>query len=193
VIGLILSLFVGVGLLAILVLLARRGNPRVEGSAQQLVEARQTLDMVQLGLLPRDIVERIFATQDLEYVTRVAPAEVQRAFLRERKRIAIAWVERLRSSFVKLMRLHRAQARVYPQLSLRKEIGLGINFVALLATCGALQVAFRLRGPYAAPRMLETATAAAARVCLISEESLAFLKTEPLRPLEDRARGSEAV
>jgi hypothetical protein len=193
VIALILSLLVGGGLLGILILLARRHNPPVEGSAQKLVEARQTLDMVQLGLLPRDLVERIFATRDLEYVTRVAPPEIQRAFLRERKRIAIAWVERLRSSFVKLMRLHRTQARVYPHLSLRKEIGLGLNFVAILGTCTALQVVFRVRGPYAAPRMLETATAAAARVCMISEESLAFLKTETLRPLDDPARGSEAV
>ncbi len=192
-IALILSLLVGGGLLGILVLLARRANPPVEGSAQNLVEARQTLDMVQLGLLPRDLVERIFATRDLEYVTRVAPPGVQRAFLRERKRIAIAWVGRLRSSFVRLMRLHRTQARVYPHLSLRKEIALGLNFVALLATCSVLQIVFRLRGPYAAPRMLETATAAAARVCMISEESLAFLKTEPLRPLDDPARGSEAV
>ena len=192
-IALILSVLVGLALLGVLFFLARRGNPPVEGSAQKLVEARQTLDMVQLGLLPRDLVERIFATEDWEYVKRVARPEIQRAFLRERKRIAIAWVERVQSAFVKLMRLHRTQARVYPHLSLRKEIGLGLNFVALLATCRALQVVFLLRGPYAAPRMLETATAAAARVCVISEESLAFLKAEPLEPLDDSAHGSAAV
>jgi hypothetical protein len=193
VIALIVSVLIGVGLLAALYFLARRGNPPVEGSAQKLVEARQTLDMVQFGLLPRDLVERIFAAQDLEYVKRAAPPEIQRAFLRERKRIAIAWVGRLRTAFARLMRLHRTQARVYPHLSLQKEIGLALNFVALLAICRALQVVFLLRGPYAAPRMLGTATAAAARVCMISEESLAFLKAEPLEPLDDSAHGSAAV
>ncbi len=72
-IQLILSLLVGLVLAVSLYFFARRAKPSAEGSAQQFREARQTLDSLQFGLLPNDLVERIFAREDLEYVLSAAP------------------------------------------------------------------------------------------------------------------------
>jgi hypothetical protein len=184
-IELILSLLVAVVLLLTLYFFARRSKPSAEGSAQQLREARQTLDSLQVGLLPNDLVRRIFAKEDLEYVLSAAPADVRSLFLSDRKHIALAWVRRVRSAVLDLMRFHRGYARLYARLSLSTEMLLALNFVSLLTVCRLLQIAVHLRGPYAAPGMVRTVATAAGRVCSISESSLVFLKVNQIDPLKN--------
>jgi hypothetical protein len=179
------SLVVGFALLIILYFFARGGKASAEGSAQQLREARQTLDSLQFGLLPDDLVHRIFATDDLQYVRRAAPPQVQSLFLSERKDISLAWVRRIRGAIVDLMRFHRGHARLYAQLSLLMELLLALNFARLLMVCRFLEIALYLRGPYAAPGMVRTVAAAAGRVCTISEKSLVFLKTSQIDRLKN--------
>ena|ERR1700679_1672593 len=181
-IQLIISLFVGLALVASLYFFARRSKPSAEGSAQQLREARQTLDSLQFGLLPKDLVERIFAREDLEYVLSAAPPDVQSLFLTDRKNIARAWVRRVRGAVLDLMRFHRGHARLHARLSFSTESRLALNFAGLLAACRLLQIALYLRGPYAAPGMVRTAAAAAGRVCSISENSLGFLNVQGIDP-----------
>jgi hypothetical protein len=75
VIQLILFLLVAAMLFFSLYLLARRSS-HAEGSAQDLLEARQALNALQNGLLPQEILGRIFAKEDLDYIT----SETPRAF-----------------------------------------------------------------------------------------------------------------
>lgn len=191
-IQLVLSLLVGLALAVSLYFFARRSKPSAEGSAQQLREARQTLDSLQFGLLPNDLVERIFAREDLEYVLSAARPEVQSLFLADRKNIALAWVGRVHSAVLNLMRFHRGHARLHARLSFSTEIRLALNFAGLLTACRLLQITFYLRGPYAAPGMVRTAAAAAGRVCSISEDSLAFLNVKRVDPLESGEAGHRA-
>jgi hypothetical protein len=191
-IQLVLSLLVGLALAVSLYFFARRSKPSAEGSAQQLREARQTLDSLQFGLLPNDLVERIFARADLEYVLSAARPEVQSLFLADRKNIALAWVGRVRSAVLNLMRFHRGHARLHARLSFSTEIRLALNFAGLLTACRLLQITFYLRGPYAAPGMVRTAAAAAGRVCSISEDSLAFLNVKRVDPLKNGEAGHRA-
>ena len=179
------SLLVGFALLIILYFFVRGGKVSAEGSAQQLREARQTLNSLQFGLLPNDLVQRIFATDDLEYVRRAAPPQVQSLFLSERKDISLAWVRRVREAILSLMRFHRGHARLYAQLSLSTELLLAINFGRLLMVCRLLEIALFVRGPYAAPGMVRTVAATAGTVCTISEKSLVFLKVNQIDPLEN--------
>src|ERR1700722_14235894 len=109
-IQLIVSMLVGVALLAVLYLFVRRSKPSAEGSAQQLREARQTLDSLQFGLLPNDLVHRIFAKEDLEYILSNAPTDVQSLFLSERKDIALGWVRRVRGGIFGVMWFYRGDA-----------------------------------------------------------------------------------
>jgi hypothetical protein len=179
------SLLVGFALLIILYFFVRGGKVSAEGSAQQLREARQTLDSLQFGLLPGDLVHRIFATDDLEYVRQAAPPRIQALFLAERKDLSLAWVRRVRKAIVELIRFHRGHARLYSQLSLSTEVLLAVNFARLLMVCRLLEIALYLRGPYAAPGMVRTVATAAGRVCTISEKSLVFLNTSEINRLKN--------
>ncbi len=185
-IQLILFLFVGALLFSSIFFLARR-NPRTEGSSKVLVEARQALSSLQVGLLPADLVGRIFAKEDFDYVRSNSPEHVQEMFDRERKRIALAWVDEVRSQTLRLKRFHLGAARFYAKLSFRTEMALAFEFTSLLIACRALQAFVYVRGPYAAPRMVEATAAAASRLCDVSEKALSFLTPGPTGAFVDRS------
>ena len=188
-IQLILFLFVGALLFSSIFFLSRR-NPRTEGSSKVLVEARQALNSLQSGLLPPELVGRIFAREDFEYVANHTPKHVQEMFRKERKRIALAWVDQVRSEVVSLRCFHLGAARFYAKLKFKTEMTLAFDFAALLLTCRALRAFLYMRGPYAAPRMVQTTAAAAARLCDVSEKALAFLTPSPLSTFADRSAGT---
>jgi hypothetical protein len=171
--GLILSILIAVGLLLTLFLLARRrGTTTAVGSGQVVTEARCALQRLQTGLLPQAFVSRLFDRGDLEYIQANAPREVQERFLAERKRIAISWVGRVREEILELKRFHLGQARLHAKMGLRSEIGLMFDFWSLLATCRVLETTLRLRGPYAAPGIVQGTMTAAQRLCATSEKAL---------------------
>ncbi len=181
----VFSLLIAIALLLILYFFARGGKVSAEGSAQQLRQAKQTLDSLQFGLLPNDLVHRIFAREDLEYVRQAAPSQIQSLFLSERKHISLAWVRRVRKAILDLLRFHRGHARLYAQLSLSTELLLALNFARLLMVCRLLEIALYVRGPYAAPGMVRTVAATAGTVCAISEKSLVFLRVNQIDPLKN--------
>ncbi|HEY4878386.1 MAG TPA: hypothetical protein VIH97_04630 [Candidatus Acidoferrales bacterium] len=192
-IALILYLGVGLGLFVLLYFLARRSHAPVEGSAHQFVEARSSLQTLEQGLLPRDMIARIFDRQDLQYVTTKVPAEIRGLFLAERKRISLSWVRRVRQEVVNLMHFHRAHSRFYVQLSLPTEIRLAFDFAGLLLACRLLEAIFYLRGPYAAPRMVNLTASAAMRLCVESEKSLAFLNAANIDQFRNKTTPGGAV
>ncbi|MBZ5500987.1 MAG: hypothetical protein LAN59_01950 [Acidobacteriia bacterium] len=173
-IQLIFFLLLGALLLASLFFLARR-RPRIEGGAQAMVEARQALSALQSGLLPRELVERIFAREDLEYVASHAPPPVHKLFLDERKQVALSWARQVRAAILHLRRFYLGKARLYAGLEFRTELELAIDFALLLFACRVLELVVYWRGPYAAGRMVGSTTLAAARICAITEQALAFL------------------
>jgi hypothetical protein len=191
-IQLILFLFVGVLLLISLFFLVRRTS-RAEGAGEVLAEARQALNALQIGLLPPELVGRIFAKDDLEYVMSAAPRRVQEMFFRERKRVALSWVGQVRRQILNLKRFHLGAARFYSRLSFRSEMALALDFATLLFGCRALQVLLYLGGPYAAPRVIGMTTATAARVCELSEKSLAFLNPAYPSQFGDHSAGPVAL
>jgi hypothetical protein len=184
VIQLIFFLLIGAALLTSLLFLSRRGSPRVEGDSGVLLEARRALDALQGGLLPEELVERIFARGDLDYVASLsAPKSVRELFTIERKKIALSWISQVRCQISSLKRFHVKAARSYAQLGLRTEFQLACHFAALLVACRALSLAVYVGGPYVAPRMVGATAIAAAKICTISEQSLSFLNPVQLKPL----------
>lgn len=180
-IQLLFFLTVGGVLFVFLLLLARRG--KAEGGAEALVNARQALLTLQTELLPAGLVGRIFAKDDLEFVDSEGSQEVRDLFLRERQKVALLWVERVKDEIRLLRYLHLGSARFYARLDLKTEVVLAADFGLLLISCKALELVFVMRGPFAAPRMVGTVANAAARVCDISQQSLAFLTTSDLNAL----------
>lgn len=171
---LISFLLIGALLLVSLYFFARRGQ-RAEGGSGALVQARQALNTLQAGLLPSELVGRIFSRDDLDYIDSQAPKDVRELFLEERTRIALFWVSGVRKQVLSLRRFHLGSARFYARLSPATELSLAWDFAALLIECRMLQIFLYARGPYAVPRMVGSTTATAARVCKVSEQSLAFL------------------
>lgn len=167
-------LVIGALLLFSLYSLARRGR-RAEGGSGAMVQAKQALNSLQSGLLPPELVGRIFARQDLEYVESHSPIEIRELFLEERKQVALSWVSRVRKQVLSLRRFHLGSARFYARLSVRTELSLAVDFAILLCACRVLQISMFFGGPYAAPGIVGSTAATATRVCKVSEESLAFL------------------
>jgi hypothetical protein len=182
VIQLLFFLLIGAALLSSLVAIARRGRPRAEEDSRVLFEARKALDALQGGLLPEELVHRIFAKDDLNYISTAAPKHVRDLFIAERKKIAIVWINQVRYQVSSLKRFHVGAARSYAQMSLRAELELACHFAALVVVCSALRLAVSVGGPYVAPRMVGATARAAAEICAISEQSLAFLNPVQLKP-----------
>jgi hypothetical protein len=192
-IPLIFFLVIAAGLLVLLLVVSRR-NPRVEGSAHALLDARQALQTLQLDLLALNLIQNIFSQVDLDYVTANTSKEIQRLFFEERKKIALAWVAEIRRQVVCLQHFHRGHARHFARLRFATEFALALDFAALRLECRALCLLLYLGGPYAASYVAGKTIAAAARVCAISGKSLAFLTPAGASPLaDDSARDSAAV
>ena len=192
-IALLLTIALGLGLILLLYALIRRSNLPVEGSAYQFVEARGSLRALQRDLLPRDFIDRLFDRSDLEYIRAQTCGEVRRMFLAERKRISILWVQRVRSEIQKLVHFHRGHSRFQSEISIVTELRLAADFGALLIICRMLEAIFYFRGPYAAAWLVDSAAATAARLCTVSEKSLAFLNAPGLRAISGGSRRGDAT
>jgi len=160
---------------------------RVEGGSDAMVRAKQALSSLQAGLLPAEMVARIFDRTDLVYVESQSSEDIREMFMSERKLVVLSWIRRVRQEVNDLRSFHLGSARFYAGLSLATEISLGFDFAILLLACRALQVSVYLGGPYAAPRMVASTAAIANRVCTISERSLAFLTPAYVVPAAQQA------
>ena len=190
---LILSLLLGAGFLFVLFLFWRRDRASALGGAQALLEARNALDALQFGLLPPELVARIFAREDLEYIESTTPGHIQKYFYKERRQIALTWINQVRGQIVSLRRFYLGRSRMYAQMNAKTEIGIALNFAALISACRVLQLLLYARGPFAAPRMVGATIAKAERVCEISAKSLAFLNPMKTDAMSDGQTGDEAA
>jgi len=192
--SLILYCAIGAGLLVLLSLAVLRRPSRPEGSAEALLEARHALRTLQVGLLPQELVGRFFARDDLEYVVANAPKATARLFLEERKHIVLAWIDQVRQQIASLQDFHFGHSRHFVHVSLSSEIALAWEFATLRMVCRALYLLVYFRGPYGAQQIAGMMVAIAARVCILSEKSLAFLSPAESHALADNsARGSAPV
>ena len=164
---------VGLVLFGSLLALARTG--KAQGGGEALVDARQALVTLEAELLPQNLVSRLFARDDLEFVLEQNSPSVTATFQNERKRVALLWLERVRGQVRLLRQLHLGSARYYARLDLKTELALTWDFTALLITCRMLQIAFVVGGAYAAPAMVSRVAGTATRICEVSKVSLAFL------------------
>lgn len=183
--SLVLFLALGASLLLLLVFALLRRPGRPEGSSQALLDARQALSVLQHDLLPPEIVQRVFAKQDLEYVLACTPEPVHRVFVDERRKVAMIWVRQVRRGVLSLRAFHLGQARHYSRVNLATEVQLAANFALLLMSCRALEIALFFGGPYATPQILGGTVGVAARLCRVSQQSLAFLSPDLLGDLSE--------
>lgn len=171
-----LVIFVAIGLaLLVLLLLWVQRSVGSAGSARELAGARDALADLQLDLPPQALVERIFSSQDSDFVSRHALPPVQRIFLQERKVVALAWLRHTRKKVEQIMDFHRRTVRRHISLSPAFEVKLAINYMLFLLMCGILLCLIWLSGPFRVWRMVGYAAAVAEQLSLILGRLLAGL------------------
>ncbi|MGH9746292.1 MAG: hypothetical protein ACRD59_09310, partial [Candidatus Acidiferrales bacterium] len=166
-IQLLFFVIVGVGLLLLLLIALRRPPSAAEGGAGALVTAKHTLKVLQQGLLPAELIDRLFGQQDLEYVESIACSEIREIFMAERKRLALAWVQQVRRQIHSLKEFHTHRSRLYASMSRRTELAVALGFADLEFQCRILQLLLQVRGTYVAPRLVRRTAAAAAGLCAV--------------------------
>lgn len=174
-IQLVISILLGLGLIALLCLFWLRGRVYPEGSGDALFDARTALDALKLGTMPGALINRVIAPDDFQFIASSTSPAVRSAFVKERKKLALLWVQQVRAQVLGLRRFHFAHSRFYSRLSFRTELGLAFAFSFLLAECRLLQAVIFLRGPYPFPQLVGRTVSAAWRICTASEKSSAFL------------------
>ncbi len=185
-IPLMLLPILGAAFLVVLYLFTHKPGSAPSRTADALVGAREALDCLETALLPPELIERIFAGADLDFVRSTCSPRIQQKFLEERKTIALSWVGQLRKQVLHLKRFHVEHARAFAEIDTRSEFALAVDFAILLMACRTLQFSFYLWGPFASRRMVHLAIRIAGTVCSVSERSLGFLK--PMSsPLADRS------
>jgi len=185
-IQLVIYLLLGAALFASLLVMALRRHARAEAGAEAVAVAQQALNTLRSSLLPPELVQRIFAREDFEFIAAEAVRSLQALFLAERNKIALAWVSEVRTAIVGLRRFYRNKARHYARLDFRTEIELALDFTFLVFACRALEVFLYVGGPYAAPRVVKATATAATRICDISVKAFAPLNLSALAQAGDR-------
>jgi hypothetical protein len=193
VIQLVISILLGVGLIALLCLFWLRSRACPEGSANALFDAQTALDALKMGTMPGALINRVLAQEDFHFIASATSPAVRSVFVRERKRLALLWVHHVRAQVLDLRRFHFAHSRFYSRLSFRTELGLAFAFSFLLAECRLLQAVIFLRGPYPFPRLLGRTVSAAWRICTASERSTAFLNLSAAKVSRSSGPQNEAA
>jgi hypothetical protein len=159
-------IFLGVGLIVLLVLWPRRVTRNRSSAATDEVNPR--LGGIDVEPPPRMLGERIFADCDWQFVCGIGNAGIQEEFLRNRKSLALSWVRQTRFATSKIMDRHRQAARASLTLRPLTEFGLALHYFSFLTTCGILTALIYLRGPFAAKSVVASAFALADQVYAMS-------------------------
>ena len=171
---LIIFLVVGLALVVVLLICVRRGV-ETAASRREFPEARKALLALQLELPPRDLMDRIFASQDWDFVLSLSLPRIQRIFLRERKTVALSWLRHTRMKARRLMDFHLKAVRRNIAVSRAVEFELAINYILFLVICRILLGLIWLHGPFGTRRLVGYAASMGEHLALTFGSLLARL------------------
>lgn len=138
--------------------------------------ARAALDSV---FVETAAIKRIFAGEDMVFISRTSTRDVQRFFLKERKGLAIQWLRMTQRQVASLMDIHLKLASYTYEPSPRFEFGLTLNYLWFLIASNAILVLLWLRGPFETVKTLGYTLHATEHFC--SAFSLRLEKTDALK------------
>jgi len=103
----------------------------------------------------RVLFDRIFRSDDWDFVLNHTPEQVQRLFLKERREIASYWLSEIRNRARAAMRIHAARARKSERLQPLLELRLAIDYLLLQIKYEFVSAILRMQGPVALRRMIK--------------------------------------
>jgi hypothetical protein len=148
-------IFVAVGLLLIVLLIlsllwARGANHTVLASCEE--------DEVPAAL-PREassqeLTDRLFGSEDWEFIARQESAQLRRLFLRQRTTLALSWLRGEGANATNLIRIHIAAARKNSRLEPLVELRVIADYLVFQVLCGLIASVIWVRGPVAMRRLV---------------------------------------
>lgn len=154
-----LLLILGIGI-ALLFLLWAAGRNRSAAGADRASRPADPGEYI-VRLPPRALLARCLAVEDLEFAVQTASIAVVRLLLRERRRLALAWLRQTRQEAGRLFRLHVRMARHAPDLRPAAEGKLLLQFGLFLVVYQILVGFVALYGPLRTRRFVESVHALA--------------------------------
>jgi len=167
---LLIFLFVGLLFMVLLLLWALKINRTASRNGEHGDLSVEEFERPSLVL-----ADRIFSSQDWDFVRREASYELQREFQRERKRVALLWLKQTRREAARLMKFHRRTIRHNIDVNPSVEIRLAVNYLSFLFLCSVLQVLIRVRGPFRTRRIVGRAFGVANELWSVSERLISGL------------------
>jgi hypothetical protein len=145
-IGVPIAMLIAFVLLALLLLVGARGI----FAARELSSRSDvpfTEDGTELSLCPPEFVSRIFSIDDSKFVSATKSPQLRQLFRRERRAVALLWVQQTSAAIQRIMHEHLQLARVSHDLEFATEVQLFLLYAELMLICGLLFVAIQSAGP----------------------------------------------
>jgi hypothetical protein len=100
-----------------------------------------------VGACPQEFVSRIFAGEDLEFISRLELPHLEKFFRRERNAVALLWVQQTSAAIRRIMRQHLETSRRSKDLNFGTEARIFVQYAQLRFICEVLFVSIELVGP----------------------------------------------
>jgi hypothetical protein len=131
---------------------------------EEFASAREALDTT---FVEAAAIERIFSTEDMEFIFHESSPRARRLFLEERKTLAIQWLRKTQRQVAQLMDLHLRLAGHTREPSSRFELKLAAKYVSFLVVSYLLLFLLWLRGPFKARRIVAYTSRVAGYFCTV--------------------------
>jgi len=152
--------------LAVLLLLLWRRSTQEEADWSSEAAHRPEIPV---RLPDRTILERCLSSEDLEFISSFESQALLRLFMRERRRLAVAWLRQTRWEARRLLRLHVSSVRYAADLRPGAEAKLFLAAGLFLLVYGAMLGIVSWYGPLRTRRFLKTVQVLAAILSQLGE------------------------
>ncbi|HEV2618295.1 MAG TPA: hypothetical protein VGU63_16980 [Candidatus Acidoferrales bacterium] len=183
----LLSVVIGVLLLGFLFHWAIGGGSSAVDEELSPIGGSQALH---LDLPSAELIERILDPRDLDFVSKESTRETVRLFERERRALAISWLQQTRRQVVRLMRYHVGAVRQNANFRPAPEIKLALHYVRFLIAYELVRALFYAQSPFQVRPLVAYVTLVTERICGVSDKLLGELSAAAGAPPHGTSGGS---
>lgn len=157
---------------------SRKENGKRVVTVDDYVMARTKVDEV---LVANATIQRIFAREDLEFVSRDSSQAVHRLFRDERRKLGVLWVRNNQKRLAHLMDLHLRLASYTRRPCPRVEVKVAAQYFAFLVASYLVLGLLWLCGPFAAASIIHYVVAVPGNLCNVFTPRLEDVDTVRLK------------
>lgn len=149
-------LVLGSFLLILVILLLQRAIPSEHVPAES-PEDGETQVALFVESFPQQLADRLFGSEDWEFIAKQESRRIKRLFLQQRTALALCWLRGARANATQLMRVHSATARKNSRLEPLVELRVIADYFVFQMLCRVIALVISLRGPVAMGRLVRYA------------------------------------